>query len=341
MKRQFASYVKLQLHSAGSPSTSGAANQHGGIGYESGLPPSAQPAKPTLAYYRTLSAGSSSNTSNSTSPTEAQPKPAQTAGSDFYEGTSGFLRRYAAAGASGMTSGPPNVHLLTGMDRRHRSPDPPPRYNRGQSPLLLRKQLLELSGQPPGGSPLLNRRWVTQILSALYVILIIVFLFYTYSYVNASPPLPPPRRGSESVPGSPQHFRTRIHYTPEPQRRIYRTIDQWVALQIMLMWYWYGFEENACDAGDSGGGGVNSNSVGGARMRESTQDDTVLVAAPSTTRRLPTRLAVGSSGDALHTQLARGAPPITTSPTVDRMTASDVADVLARERDFWRLRRDE
>lgn len=158
MKRQFASYVKLQLHSAGSPSTSGAANQHGGIGYESGLPPSAQPAKPTLAYYRTLSAGSSSNTSNSTSPTEAQPKPAQTAGSDFYEGTSGFLRRYAAAGASGMTSGPPNVHLLTGMDRRHRSPDPPPRYNRGQSPLLLRKQLLELSGQPPGGSPLLNRR---------------------------------------------------------------------------------------------------------------------------------------------------------------------------------------
>ncbi|XP_050327849.1 dual specificity mitogen-activated protein kinase kinase hemipterous-like [Bactrocera neohumeralis] len=203
MKRQFASYVKLQLHSAGSPSTSGAANQHEGIGYESALPPSAQPAKPTLAYYRTLSAGSSSNTSNSTSPTEAQPKPAQTAGSDFYDGTSGFLRRYAAAGASGMTSGSSNAHLLTGLDRRHRSPDPPPRYNRGQSPLLLRKQLLELSGQPPGGSPLLNRR-----------------------YVNASPPLPPPRRGSESVPGSPQHFRTRIHYTPEPQRRIYRTIDQ-------------------------------------------------------------------------------------------------------------------
>uniref|UniRef100_A0A0A1XPB6 Dual specificity mitogen-activated protein kinase kinase hemipterous n=1 Tax=Zeugodacus cucurbitae TaxID=28588 RepID=A0A0A1XPB6_ZEUCU len=203
MKRQFASYVKLQLHSAGSPSTSGAANQHDGVGYESALPPSAQPGKPTLAYYRTLSAGSSSNTSNSTSPTEAQPKPGQTAGSDFYDGTSGFLRRYAAAGASGMVSGSSNAHLLTGLDRRHRSPDPPPRYNRGQSPLLLRKQLLELSGQPPGGSPLLNRR-----------------------YVNASPPLPPPRRGSESVPGSPQHFRTRIHYTPEPQRRIYRTIDQ-------------------------------------------------------------------------------------------------------------------
>lgn len=42
---------------------------------------------------------------------------------------------------------------------------------------------------------------------------------------SSSPPLPP-RRGSESVPGSPQHFRTKIHYTPEPQRRIYRTVDQ-------------------------------------------------------------------------------------------------------------------
>ncbi|XP_054728627.1 dual specificity mitogen-activated protein kinase kinase hemipterous-like [Anastrepha obliqua] len=216
MKRQFASYVKLQLHSAASPPTSRVVSQQEGQGCESGLPMSAQPSKPTLAYYRTLSAGSSSNTSNSTSPTEAQPKASGLAaasagsnantGSDFYEGTSGFLRRYAAAGASGMTGGgcgSSNAHLLTGLDRRHRSPDPPPRYNRGQSPLLLRKQLLELSGQPPGGSPLLNRR-----------------------FVNASPPLPPPRRGSESVPGSPQHFRTRIHYTPEPQRRIYRTIDQ-------------------------------------------------------------------------------------------------------------------
>ncbi|XP_030244370.1 dual specificity mitogen-activated protein kinase kinase hemipterous isoform X2 [Drosophila navojoa] len=104
--------------------------------------------------------------------------------------------------SSGSSSTPPSPHLLAGLDRRHRSPDPPPRYNRGQSPLLLRKNLLELSGQP-AGSPLLQRR-----------------------YVSASPPLPPPRRGSESVPGSPQHFRTRIHYTPEPQRRIYRTIDQ-------------------------------------------------------------------------------------------------------------------
>lgn len=164
MKRQFASYVKLQLHSAASPSSSGVVSQqHEGVGgYEGALPPSAQPSKPTLAYYRTLSAGSSSNTSNSTSPIEAPTKAGSQANttSDFYDGTSGFLRRYAAAGASGMTGGTSNAHLLTGLDRRHRSPDPPPRYNRGQSPLLLRKQLLELSGQPPGGSPLLNRRLV-------------------------------------------------------------------------------------------------------------------------------------------------------------------------------------
>ncbi|XP_055381362.1 dual specificity mitogen-activated protein kinase kinase hemipterous-like [Condylostylus longicornis] len=98
---------------------------------------------------------------------------------------------------------PPNPHFI---DNRHRSPDPPPRYNRGQSPLLLRKDLIdELTGKKPPspGSPLYNKR-----------------------YVTASPPLLLPRRGSESVPGSPQHLRTRIHYTPEPQRRIYRTIDQ-------------------------------------------------------------------------------------------------------------------
>lgn len=74
-----------------------------------------------------------------------------------------------------------------------------------------------------------------------------MYSFLSRSYVSASPPLPPPRRGSESVPGSPQHFRTRIHYTPEPQRRIYRTIDQWVALQIMVMWCWYGFDDVARD----------------------------------------------------------------------------------------------
>lgn len=43
------------------------------------------------------------------------------------------------------------------IERRHRSPDPPPRYNRGQSsPLLLRKQL-EMSNNW-GGSPFLSRR---------------------------------------------------------------------------------------------------------------------------------------------------------------------------------------
>jgi mitogen-activated protein kinase kinase 7 len=49
------------------------------------------------------------------------------------------------------TSGSP----LTGIDRRHRSPDPPPRLNRGQqSPLLLRHKL-ELA---QSGSPLMQKR---------------------------------------------------------------------------------------------------------------------------------------------------------------------------------------
>ncbi|XP_037810363.1 dual specificity mitogen-activated protein kinase kinase hemipterous-like isoform X2 [Lucilia sericata] len=166
-------------------------------------------------YYRTMSCGSSSSSnSQTTSPSTETCKPALAEG--FQEGSSaaGFIRRYAATGGAGSnvnSTGPSSslpathtpAHILANLDRRHRSPDPPPRYNRGQSPLLLRKNILELSGQPPGTSPMLNRR-----------------------FVNASPPLPPPRRGSESVPGSPQHFRTRIHYTPEPQRRVYRTIDQ-------------------------------------------------------------------------------------------------------------------
>ncbi|XP_017029238.1 dual specificity mitogen-activated protein kinase kinase hemipterous isoform X1 [Drosophila kikkawai] len=196
MKRQFATYVKTQLNSTASLEQQQQQEQE----QVQQHPPAQQPPQPPAYrsivnngghsksyYYRTLSAASSSsNTSQSTSPT-TEPLPGGGGG------TSSFLRRYASS------STPPSPHILSGLDRRHRSPDPPPRYNRGQSPLLLRKNLLELSG----GSPLLHRR-----------------------YVSASPPLPPPRRGSESVPGSPQHFRTRIHYTPEPQRRIYRTIDQ-------------------------------------------------------------------------------------------------------------------
>lgn len=118
-------------------------------------------------YYRTLSAASSSsNTSQSTSPT-TEPLPGG--------GTSSFLRRYASSGpgsgGGGSISTPPSPHILAGLDRRHRSPDPPPRYNRGQSPLLLRKNLLELSGQPPG-SPLLHRRWVLASCPALNRVLI-------------------------------------------------------------------------------------------------------------------------------------------------------------------------
>lgn len=108
-------------------------------------------------------------------------------------------------GVAGSSTGIPSAippsaaaHVL-GNDRRHRSPDPPPRFNRGQSPLLLHRKLEKL-----GQSPIMNQRFTS---------------------ASPSPPLPP-RRGSESVPGSPQHIRTRIHYTPEPHRRPYRTIDQ-------------------------------------------------------------------------------------------------------------------
>ncbi|XP_003424065.1 dual specificity mitogen-activated protein kinase kinase 7 isoform X2 [Nasonia vitripennis] len=84
------------------------------------------------------------------------------------------------------------VRLRLGSDREP-SPEPPPRFNRGESPLLLRRNVGDQA------SPFFPRR-----------------------YVSPSPPVPPPRRLSESssVPGSPQHLYSRLnHYTPEPQRR--------------------------------------------------------------------------------------------------------------------------
>uniref|UniRef100_A0ABD2XE91 mitogen-activated protein kinase kinase n=1 Tax=Trichogramma kaykai TaxID=54128 RepID=A0ABD2XE91_9HYME len=84
------------------------------------------------------------------------------------------------------------MRLRIGSDREA-SPEPPPRFNRVDSPLLLRRNVSEQA------SPFFPRR-----------------------YVSPSPPVPPPRRLSESssVPGSPQHLYTRLlHYTPEPQRR--------------------------------------------------------------------------------------------------------------------------
>ncbi|XP_058802701.1 dual specificity mitogen-activated protein kinase kinase 7-like isoform X2 [Phymastichus coffea] len=80
-----------------------------------------------------------------------------------------------------------------GSDREP-SPEPPPRFNRGESPLLQRRHLGDQA------SPFFPRR-----------------------YISPSPPIPPPRRLSEStsVPGSPQHLFSRLHHynTPEPQRR--------------------------------------------------------------------------------------------------------------------------
>lgn len=83
------------------------------------------------------------------------------------------------------------VRLRLGSERAP-SPEPPPRLSRGESPLALRRNLMDQA------SPSFARR-----------------------YVSSSPPQPPPRRLSESnsVPGSPQHVRARLRYTPEPQRR--------------------------------------------------------------------------------------------------------------------------
>ncbi|XP_070165430.1 dual specificity mitogen-activated protein kinase kinase hemipterous isoform X1 [Polyergus mexicanus] len=83
------------------------------------------------------------------------------------------------------------VRLRLGSERAP-SPEPPPRLSRGESPLALRRNIIDQA------SPSCPRR-----------------------YISSSPPQPPPRRLSESnsVPGSPQHVRARLRYTPEPQRR--------------------------------------------------------------------------------------------------------------------------
>lgn len=55
-----------------------------------------------------------------------------------------------------------------------------------------------------------------------------MYILFLNRYIisNNSPPLPPPRKGSDALP-PPQQLRARIHYTPEPQRRVYRNeIDQ-------------------------------------------------------------------------------------------------------------------
>lgn len=187
MKRQLSNYVKTQSNN-NSPSNS--ANTASTNGLNNTMPDASSYPEPLpdksrshFYYQRAMSAGSSSNNSppgnskatsplNESSARSGVPIVGGGAGEGFHEGSSagGFIRRYAATtggvGSNVNASGPSSslpathtpAHILANLDRRHRSPDPPPRYNRGQSPLLLRKNILELSGQPPGTSPLLNRR---------------------------------------------------------------------------------------------------------------------------------------------------------------------------------------
>lgn len=132
------------------------------------------------------------------------------------------------------------VRLRLGSDRAP-SPEPPPRLSRGESPLALRRNLIDQASPSFSRrctSPFFNRILLAQ--EIIFCIIIIYILIIDYSsmglkennvymiddwassrYVSPSPPQPPPRRLSESnsVPGSPQHVRARLRYTPEPQRR--------------------------------------------------------------------------------------------------------------------------
>ncbi|XP_053670807.1 dual specificity mitogen-activated protein kinase kinase hemipterous-like [Anopheles nili] len=194
-KRKFASFVKLNLNNSGSPGAGGTTT----IGDKRTLK------EKHLQHQLQQQQQQQQHQFTQQNPFDPSTGPT---GGLMYGTTSAY-----GAGPSPVTGmvQPPSAipamtHVLSSSsaaDRRHRSPDPPPRLNRGQSPLLLQRKLEQLGHT---GSPLLNRR--------------------PFTSTSPSPPLPP-RRGSESVPGSPQHVRTRINFTPEPHRRPYRTtIDQ-------------------------------------------------------------------------------------------------------------------
>lgn len=105
-----------------------------------------------------------------------------------------------------------------GRSSRHQSPDPPPRHSRAnsetQSPLAMHRNILEQAQCSTG----LSKRY------AIFTTLFGVLHYSILRYISPTPPMPPPRRLSEStsVPGSPQHVRARFHYTPEPQRRLFQ-----------------------------------------------------------------------------------------------------------------------
>lgn len=118
------------------------------------------------------------------------------------------------------------VRLRLGSERAP-SPEPPPRLSRGESPLALRRNLIDQA------SPSCPRRYSLLIKKKIRLLQYYQLFFNNIwkkcltnnlafsRYISPSPPQPPPRRLSESnsVPGSPQHVRARLRYTPEPQRR--------------------------------------------------------------------------------------------------------------------------
>lgn len=173
VRRQFASYIRLNL----------AKNEN--EGEENSLPPSNISRQNNekkynfLRYdnsnnvFRTTINSTSTTTTTNTTSTDTQSQ-LQQHGASHLNVSENKTRQYplplqplSSASASISTSsssasgGPSTVataacatqngqeHQLKGIDRRHRSPDPPPRLNRGQSPMLLRKNLYELQQNSP------------------------------------------------------------------------------------------------------------------------------------------------------------------------------------------------
>lgn len=172
VRRQFASYIRLNL----------AKNEN--EGEENALPPSNISRQNNEKKYNFLRYDNSNNvfrtTINSTSTTTMTNTTSTDTQSQFQQHGASHLnvnenktRQYPlplqplssastsiSTSSSSASGGPSTVaaagttqngqdHQFKGIDRRHRSPDPPPRLNRGQSPMLLRKNLYELQQNSP------------------------------------------------------------------------------------------------------------------------------------------------------------------------------------------------
>lgn len=178
VKRRFASYVKLHLANGGSKSGSGAAptnnsststataNKSGDSGATTATAMAnarSDRAEPRLNHFRSASASTAAAPTGSSTigayqnlyhhhQQQQQPNPYHY---QPHVAMDHDALMYAKCAKPANNASPNALQHHQLNHQRHRSPDPPPRYNRGQSPLVLRRNLQELGA---GGSPLLNRR---------------------------------------------------------------------------------------------------------------------------------------------------------------------------------------